>query len=162
LEHKLVTKLDTKNINEGKSWHFIDANWVTSWRQYLRHAAIADSNKACSPGPLKTEQLAGKLTKASKEEIAKLKLTSDFIAVNRNVWTVFVHCHGSDGRMIVGPTLDIAEAKIVKTAPLESVLELAQISSEDWERLSHEFVDIQRGIRPDAVQEPEDRKHEHD
>lgn len=154
LEHKLVTKLDTKNINEGESWHFIDANWVTSWRQYLRHAAIADSNKACSPGPLNTEQLAGKLTKAPKEEIAKLKLTSDFIAVNRNVWTVFVHCHGSDGRMIVGPTLDIAEAKIVKTAPLGSVLELAQISSEDWERLSHEFVDMQRGIRPDAVQEP--------
>jgi ubiquitin C-terminal hydrolase len=138
MEHKLVTKLDTKDIPEGEKWYFIDSAWVAAWRQYLKHGPIADSNKGCSPGPVKTKKLAEK----SKDEISKLKITSDFIAVNENVWTVFVHCHGSDGPALTGATLDILEC-----AQDHGRTEIPKefIGEDEWKRMGHEFVHLQRG-----------------
>jgi ubiquitin C-terminal hydrolase len=151
LEHKLVTKLDTKNIPDGERWYFIDAAWVTAWRVYLRHGSIADSNKGCSPGPVKTEALVKKILTASKTDIAKLKLTSDFIAVNKNVWSLFVHCHGAPVSMVTGPSLDVTEATVGPNDEEVSLLEQVQMSADEWGAIGRQFVDVQRASIPDAV-----------
>lgn len=144
VEHKLITKLDTKNIVPGQKWFFIDAAWVTAWRMYLRHGSIQDSNKASGPGPVTCKELVSKLTKGNKEEISKLRITSDFVAVNPNVWNVFTHCHGTDGVKVIGDSLDVIEAEIDKS-PIEHNFPEQFITREEWDQLSHKFVDIDRG-----------------
>ena len=107
IEHKLVTRLDTKNVGENEEWFFIDAQWVSVWRQYLRHGSIFDVNKMSDPGPINNCSLAKKLGKKTA-----LKMTSDFMAVNKAVFDVFAHFHGNTGPLIKGPSLDILKAKI--------------------------------------------------
>jgi len=107
VEHKLVTALDTKGIEVGEYWYFLDAKWVAAWRVYLRAGQITDRNKACNPGMIDNTELAKKLS----EKSLAVKMSSDFVAVNRKVWTVFVHCHGLNGPVIRRDSLDPATSK---------------------------------------------------
>ena len=101
-EHKLVSSLDTKGIEAGQVWFYIDSAWITTWRAYLKQGAIVDRNKACDPGPIDNKELDKKM----KAKDTKVKMTTDFVAVNHKVWSVFVHFHGSVGPSITRDSLD--------------------------------------------------------
>ena len=100
IEHKLVTKLDTKVIPPGEKWYYIDANWVGRWRHYLRTGAVYDYRKQCAPGKVDNTNLIEKVIKG------EIKMSVDFVAVNRSVRNVFVHCHGNVGDVVVCDSLD--------------------------------------------------------
>ena len=138
-EHKLVTKADTKDIAQGENWYFIDSAWVSAWRSYLKHGSIADSNKGCSPGPVKTAKLAERVGKSEK-----LKITTDYIAVNKNVWSVFVTCHGLDGPTITGSVLDLSQASL-EVQPQEALVISSEfLSAEEIENIRYEHVEQKR------------------
>ena len=100
VEHKLVTSLDTKGIEAGEVWFYIDSAWINAWRAYLKQGAIVDRNRACNPGPIDNTLLDKKMKEG------KVKMTVDFVAVNQKVWSVFVHFHGSSGIAITRDSLD--------------------------------------------------------
>jgi len=137
-EQKLVNKLDSKHIPEDQVWFFIDAVWIAAWRKYIREGAIADVNKAVGPGKINNEKL---IEKMGTNEVDKLKLTSDFVAVNRNVWALFAHCHGLDGRVITNKTLSLKNAFISHDSTEQEAAPPALISGQDWENISQLFVD---------------------
>jgi hypothetical protein len=141
VEHKLVTALDTKGIEDGDFWYYIDSKWVTDWRAYLRTGKINDRNKACSPGPIDNAILKKKLDAlASGEKGATVKMSTDFVAVNRKVWSVFIHCHGFVGPVIEKDSLDPVTAK--SPASLVQVQSIPDIvgdlsDAETLERIAH-------------------------
>ena len=102
VEHKLVSSLDTKGIDAGQVWFYIDSAWIGAWRAYLKHGAIVDRNRACDPGPIDNKELDKKI----KSKDGKVKMTTDFVAVNHKVWSVFVHFHGCVGPVITRDSLD--------------------------------------------------------
>jgi hypothetical protein len=119
VEHKLVTALDSKSINDGEYWYYIDSRWVADWRSYLRTGQIKDRNRACSPGPIDNSELIKKLSSlASGEKQVVVKMSTDFVAVNQKVWSVFIHCHGLIGPVIERDSLDAAVASGPKN-PIE-------------------------------------------
>jgi hypothetical protein len=133
-EHKLVSKLDTKSVPDGHKWYMIDAAWVGAWRQYLRHGAVADSNKMCDPGPIDNKALAERMGKADAKN--NLKITSDYVAVNGDVWTVFSHCHGVDGPVITSDTLDIFDTSAVTRIKSEDGdVNSFGLSPEEWRKI---------------------------
>jgi ubiquitin C-terminal hydrolase len=113
IEHKLVTRLDSKNLEEGQVWYFIDATWVASWRQYLRRGSVADVCKLDSPGRVSNKTLAEKFRKNQ----TAVKMTTDFVAVNKYIWSIFLHCHGHDGTVdvITCASLDPTEVHVKST-----------------------------------------------
>ena len=134
-EHKLVSKLDTKGIAEDQVWFFIDSAWVTKWRQYLRQGAVADANKAAGPGPIDNSALAARIGKK-----AKLQISTDFIAVNPSVWTVFTHCHGLVGPVITRTSLDLAGgAAALESVPPPSLTDWG-LTEDEWTQLGAQFV----------------------
>ena len=135
-EHKLVSKLDTKSVPDGHKWNMIDAAWVRAWRQYLRQGAVADSRKMCDPGPIDNKALADRMGKADATNI--LKITSDYVAVNGDVWTVFSHCHGVDGPVLTSDTLDIFHAYAVTRIKSEDGdVSCFGLSPEEWRKISY-------------------------
>jgi ubiquitin carboxyl-terminal hydrolase 20/33 len=132
IEHKLVSRLDTKSIHQDESWFFIAAEWVASWRQYLKHGQVHDSRKFKDPGPIDNKEL---YARAAKKD-DKLRLASDYVAVNRHVWNVFIHCHGLVGPVIKRKTLDILSASIPQDSRDTQVeLDKLGVSQEDWDRI---------------------------
>ena len=146
-QHKIVTKLDTKAIPETERWYFIDAAWVNAWRAYLRHGAIADSNRAVHPGAVDTEKLAERI----KKDPSVLKLTTDFVAVNERVFTLFTHCHGFKGPLITNSSLDILGATVHADEEFNGELKPEfGVTDEEWQKLRHNACDSKIGHSQDS------------
>ena len=142
-EQRLVSKLDSKTIPSDQVWYFLDSNWVGKWRQYLRSGQIADSNKACDPGPIKNRPLVDRIGK----ECNKLKITSDYLAVNRSVWTLFTHCHGIDGPLITNKSLELKNALISDSSEQTPILsDSTLVSDQEWDKIRHTNPSFNRDL----------------
>jgi len=140
VESDLVTKFDTKDKGDGQYWYLLDAQWVNKWRLYTRAEPLTNIRSICHPGPITNSRLLD-----NNEVRQNLRIRSDYIGVNVNVWSLFRHIHGG-GPCICRKELDIYSG--VGEPEVRRPQDLFETEGEEVAiRTSSKFVDEFHGDR---------------